>query len=188
MNLRNFEKSRKFEKEKICYEQNFQHMSSLNRQMNQVPALAMTLTGGLWFGAGVVENLDDVIRFGLLVFAGLCNLALVGVALRIRDVMASYLTHIKHFSPSNFASGTSEKAASRFRDRGMISIYSGLMVIGGLLSWVGALTLYWPWDSSTVECNGKSVATIVLVIVVLAWCMALFKIPWKESRKPCETH
>ena len=56
-----------FEREKVCYEQNFEQARSLNGQMNQVPVLAMTLTGGLWFAAGVTENLYPEIRFDLLV-------------------------------------------------------------------------------------------------------------------------
>ena len=39
--------SEEFERSKLCYEQNFEHARTLNAQMNQVPVLAMTLTGGL---------------------------------------------------------------------------------------------------------------------------------------------
>ena len=45
-----------FEREKACYQQNFEQARSLNGQMNRVPVLAMTLTGGLWFAAGVTET------------------------------------------------------------------------------------------------------------------------------------
>jgi hypothetical protein len=65
-----------FEREKVCYEQNFEQFRSLNEQMNRVPTIAVTLTGGLWFGAAVTQNMDLMIRFALLVFAGLANVAL----------------------------------------------------------------------------------------------------------------
>ena len=36
-----------FEREKACYEQNFEQARSFNTQMNRVLVLAMTLIGGL---------------------------------------------------------------------------------------------------------------------------------------------
>src|SRR4051812_31335852 len=98
-----------FARQKACYEQNFQQARTLNTQMNQVPALAMTLTGGLWFGAGVTSGLPVEFRFALLIFAGLCDLALILATLRIRDVFESYLEKIKQFCPQSFASGTPEE-------------------------------------------------------------------------------
>src|SRR5574337_553130 len=84
-----------FERQKICYEQNFEQARSVNVQMNQVPVTAITLTGGLWFGAGVAEHIPTEIRFALLMFAGLCNLALIVSVYRIRDVFESYLEKVK---------------------------------------------------------------------------------------------
>src|SRR5208283_57694 len=40
-----------YDREKTCYEQKFEQARSVNSQVNQVPLTAMTLTGGLWFGA-----------------------------------------------------------------------------------------------------------------------------------------
>ena len=100
----------KFEREKVCYEQNCEQARGLNNQMNRVPVLAMTLTGGLWFAAGVTENLYPEIRFGLLVFSGFCNLALIAAALRIRDVFHSYLEKLEQFNPDSFANGKPTKA------------------------------------------------------------------------------
>lgn len=133
-------------RQRVCYEQNFEQARSLNVQMNQVPALAMTLTGGLWFGAGVTKNLYPQIRFGLLLFAGFCNIALILAALRIRDVFHSYLERIKEFHPASFASGKPKNPkVPQLGDYSMISIYCVLMAIGGLLSFIGALGFYWPF-------------------------------------------
>jgi len=41
---------------KAAYEQNYQHFRSLNQIMWQIPVLATTLTGGLWFGVTKIEE------------------------------------------------------------------------------------------------------------------------------------
>jgi hypothetical protein len=126
-----------FEREKVCYEQNFEQFRSLNEQMNRVPTIAVTLTGGLWFGAAVTQNMDLMIRFALLVFAGLANVALGLSCLRIRDVMQSYAEKIRAFNETSFASGRPARPTlGRFGDYSMIGIYAVLMVFAALLSWV----------------------------------------------------
>jgi len=159
-----------FEREKICYEQNFQQARSLNGQMNQVPVLAMTLTGGLWFAAGVTQNLYPEIRFGLLLFAGFCDISLILAALRIRDVFHSYLERIREFCPSCFASGKPlEAKVPQLGDYSMISIYCVLMGIGSILSFVGAFGFYWPFPS------GKWIGIGMLVAMLLISYLTLFK-------------
>lgn len=159
-----------FEREKVCYEQNFQQARSLNSQMVQVPVLAMTLTGGLWFAAGVTEDLYAELRFGLLLFAGFCNIALILAALRIRDVFHSYLERIKQFHPVSFASGKpDDPKVPQLGDYSMIAIYCALMAIGSLLSFIGAIGFYWPF------CFGEWIGFVVLVVVLGALYLALFK-------------
>src|SRR5690348_16163492 len=94
-----------FEREKICYEQNFEQARSLNQQMNNIPTLSITLTSGLWFGAALTQNVDAVIRFGLLLLAGIYDLVLILILFRVRDVLESYLEKIEAFDKKNFASG-----------------------------------------------------------------------------------
>ncbi|MDP2620425.1 MAG: hypothetical protein Q8P46_09655 [Hyphomicrobiales bacterium] len=159
-----------FEREKVCYEQNFEQARSLNSQMNQVPVLAMTLTGGLWFAAGVTENLYSEIRFGLLLFAGFCNIALILAALRIRDVFHSYLDRIRQFRPDSFASGKPEDPkVPQLGDYSMITIYCALMAIGSVLSFVGALGFYWPFGF------GRWIGIVALAAVLAALYLTLFK-------------
>lgn len=132
-------------RQQVCYQENFEQARSLNAQMNQVPVLAMTLTGGLWFGAGVTENLPVEIRFALLFFAGLCNLALILAALRIRDVLESYLEKIEAFHPPSFASGKPKNPRLPWLGSySMISIYCALMLFASVFSFVGAFWKYWP--------------------------------------------
>jgi len=159
-----------FEREKVCYEQNFQQARTLNSQMNQVPVLAMTLTGGLWFAAGVTENLYSEIRFGLLLFAGFCNIALILAALRIRDVFHSYLERVKQFHLDSFASGKPEDPkVPQLGDYSMITIYCALMAIGSVLSFAGALGFYWPFDF------GGWIGIAALIAVLAALYLTLFK-------------
>lgn len=158
-----------FEREKACYEQNCEQARSLNIQMNRVPVLAMTLTGGLWFAAGITENLHCAMRFGLLVFAGCCNLALIAAALRIRDVFHSYLEQLKKFHPDSFADGKPKEArVPRLKDYSMIGIYCVLMGFGSLLSFSGALAFYWPFGS------GVWIGIVCSVAIVVAWSYTLF--------------
>ena len=167
----------KFEREKVCYEQNSEQARGLNNQMNRVPVLAMTLTGGLWLAAGVTANLYPEIRFALLLFAGCCNLALIAAALRIRDVFHSYLERLEQFNPDSFANGTPQTPkVPRLRDYSMISIYCALMGVGSLLSFTGALAFYWPFN------NGMYIGIIVVSGVLVIWFFTLFKV-----RKEVET-
>lgn len=135
-----------FTRKRVCYEQNFQQARSLNEQMNRVPTLAVTLTGGLWYGASAVNAVDISIRFGLLILAGLCNAALILASIRIRDVLESYFERLKAFDPESYASGRpSSPKLGRLRGYSMIGVYTSLMGIGAVLSFAGAFGWYWPF-------------------------------------------
>lgn len=156
-------------REQICYGQNFEQARSLNVQMNHVPVLAMTLTGGLWFGAGVTEKLPDEIRFALLIFAGLCNLSLILAVLRIRDVLESYLEKIEEFYPKGFASGKPKNPKLPWLGSySMISIYCTLMLIGAFFSFFGAFLKYWPFEA------GVWIGVGILFFVLLVIYLVLF--------------
>ena len=165
-------------REQLCYQQNFEQARSLNVQMNQVPVLAITLTGGLWFGAGVVEDLATEIRFALLMFAGLCNLSLILAVLRIRDVLESYLEKIEEFNPTAFASGRPRKPKlSRLRSYSMITIYCTLMLIGAFFSFLGALWKYWPLEDFQWAGIVVLVSVLLIVSLILFWPGAGDKAP-----------
>lgn len=156
------------EREKACYEQNFEQARSLNGQMNNVPVLAMTLTGGLWFAAGINEDISEQIRFLLLLFAGFCNLALVLVIIRIRDVFHSYLERIESFHPPSFVTGRPKKPrVPCLGDYSLISIYCTLMGVAALLSFFVAVSSFWPFPC---------VPTWIGFVILLAVLLALFDI------------
>ena len=79
-----------------------------------------------------------------MLFAGLCDLALVCIASRIRDVMADYLNRVRRFEGEWWSERT--PSLPLFKDYSMISMYSVLIIAGALLSWVGAFLLFWPSD------------------------------------------
>ena len=155
-----------FEREKACYEQNFAQARSLNTQMVNVPKLAMTLTGGLWFAAGLKENLDDVVRFALLWFAGFCNLSLILATFRIRDVLASYLEKIKEFHLEGYASGKpKEPRMGKLGNYSMISIFCSLMCMASIISFIGAHLYYWKFGLSV----WYSVGFLSLLLILVLW-------------------
>jgi len=114
--------------------------------MNRVPTIAVTLTGGLWYAASIAQGVDTIIKFGLLVFAAISNIALTLSIYRIRDVMTSYLEKIKEYDPDSYTSGTpSIPTLPSLGNYSMITIYSSLMAAAALLSLIGAFFFYSPF-------------------------------------------
>lgn len=92
-----------WEKEKTLYvewNQNFRH---LNEIMWKVPVMAMSLTGGLWFGIASLD-ISCNMRVALLALSGLSNSIFIFVLWRLRSIMAMYLEKIRSFEgrPSDF--------------------------------------------------------------------------------------
>lgn len=134
-------------REQLCYEQNFEQARSLNEQMNRVPVLAVTITGGLWFGAGAVEGIDETIRFLLVFLAGVSNLALIFALTRIRDVFESYMEKVQAFHPDSYASGKPQEPKAPFlQGYSMITMYRLVMLIAALFSFAAAFMNYWPFE------------------------------------------
>jgi hypothetical protein len=86
-----------FERDKVAYEQNAQHLRSLNQFLWQVPTIAITLTGGLWYGVTKIDAF--IVREGLLSFAALSDVLLVIVLLRVRFLFGQYLAAQRGFNP-----------------------------------------------------------------------------------------
>ena len=128
-----------FDRQRVCYEQNCETFRALNNIMWQVPVIAMTLTGGLWYGVATM-HVTLVVRQGLLLFSTMGNIGLIFVINRTRRVMGAYLQRIEEFSPDAFP----VRSKSRFfwmRDNGVLITMSGLMAIGAFMSFVGLLVL-----------------------------------------------
>jgi hypothetical protein len=137
--------------------------------MNQIPTLAITLTGGLWFAAGVTEKMQTPMRFGLLIFAGLCNIGLVLAILRVRDVFNSYLERLQAFHPASYVGGrpTSPKMG-RLGNYSMVTVYALLMLMASLLSLFGAFTFYWPFEERMIPLGiGVAIGSLVTLSAFL---------------------
>ena len=91
--------SEQFEKDKVCYEQHSESFRNLNSQMWQVPIIAMTLTGGLWFGifSGDIATIPAI---WLLIFCGLCDLLFIVVLYRVRFIMSLIIEKLCDFNPA----------------------------------------------------------------------------------------
>jgi hypothetical protein len=157
-----------FERDRVTYEQNCAFARNLNDQMNRMPTIAVTVTGGLWFGAGIAEGLQDSIRFALLLFAGIVNLALILAIFRVRDVYQSHLEKMKEFHPPGFVPSQPKKPRlGRFGGYSMVTVYAILMSIACILSFAGAFGFYWPLNSIS-PWAGFLIAAIFLIIIMTA--------------------
>lgn len=83
-----------------AYNQNWETFRSLNNLMWQIPLIAMTLTGGLWFGVSTVKDMP-FFAAGLLFLACCGNIGLMLTLRRLRYIMAQYLL----WSKTTYAAG-----------------------------------------------------------------------------------
>jgi len=85
----------------VAYEQNYSQFRALNAIMWQIPVLAMTLTGGLWFGVSKIPN-NHLLVIILLLTAVVGNVVLSFVLIRFRHVMGCYLDWLKKADEKSF--------------------------------------------------------------------------------------
>lgn len=84
-----------------AFNQNFETFRALNALMWQVPLIAMTLTGGLWFGVASISRESGLafLRPGLLLLAGVGDLLLIVILERLRHIIAEYLDWLREANP-----------------------------------------------------------------------------------------
>ncbi|WP_316979545.1 hypothetical protein [Shumkonia mesophila] len=129
-----------------AFDQNHQMFRSLNQLMWQIPIIAMTLTGGLWFG---VSKVDDTPLFQtcLLFLACVGNVGLIVVLARLRYIMGEYLIWLKDFHPRGFVAadgygvGTNSHTVRRVFQvlLGLVAIVSGVLMVSTAMrmEWYG---------------------------------------------------
>jgi hypothetical protein len=127
--------SEEFERAKACFEQNSEHIRSLNQIMWKVPLLAMTLTGGLWFAVATTPVLTRPAQVGFLLLAAIANIALVFVLARIRFVMQGYIERVKDF----YEAGHPHTDHWLLRKNLVVCIFALVLTISG----VGSLYAIW---------------------------------------------
>jgi len=125
------------ERETACYIQNCEQFRSMNQIMWQVPVLAMTLTGGLWFGAGQLKDYT-IIKILLFVLAACSDIAFFVVLKRIRFVMGAYLKKIEEFHPTSFVKAD---GAGLCRSKTVVHTFSTLLLGAAGVSIVGAVVV-----------------------------------------------
>lgn len=84
-----------------AFNQNSETFRALNALMWQVPLIAMTLTGGLWFGVASISRESGLafLRPGLLLLAGVGDLLLIVILERLRHIIAEYLQWLSEAHP-----------------------------------------------------------------------------------------
>ena len=116
-----------------AYNQNWETFRSLNTLMWQIPLIAMTLTGGLWFGVSSVKSMP-YFAAGLLFLAGCGNIGLMLTLHRLRYIMARYLD----WSKAAYAPGhVSAPGHSWFTGNETVRrIFQTLLALAALISFV----------------------------------------------------
>ena len=135
---------------KAVFEQNFAQYRMLNEQLNRIPPFAVTLTGGFWYIAVVIQNygpltppMESLARFAVMVFCGLCNLMLILIAIRVRDVMRAYEAPLMLYAGADWPN-TTKGRLPWLGDYSMIGMYCAMMLAGSILSLIAAAVLFWP--------------------------------------------
>jgi hypothetical protein len=131
-----------FEREKVAFQENASHLRALNQFLWQVPIIAMTLTGGLWYGAAMLKEADDF-KFALLLFCGLSDLILIVILWRTRFVFEAILEKTKTFHSDTVVVKVAPKV-SGFSWMGpftVVGCFSFLLAIAGAMSIWGAVKI-----------------------------------------------
>ena len=129
-----------FDRDRVCYEQNFQQFRAMNQIMWQVPLLAITITGGLWYAALNVTGVQDFKR-PIFLLAFVLDIALIAVLWRVRHVMSAYMVKIEGFNPGSFV-----KASGRGLFNWpytVVSAFSLALAIAAIGSLIGFLNIDW---------------------------------------------
>ncbi|RWA97446.1 class I SAM-dependent methyltransferase [Mesorhizobium sp.] len=100
-----------------AFNQNSEHFRSLNSLMWQVPLIAMTLTGGLWYGVSTSQS-SQLIQVCLLLLASGGNLGLFIALSRIRFIMGRYLKWFEEKYPAGYVKAEGD---GRFRGDGLFT-------------------------------------------------------------------
>lgn len=91
-----------------AYNQNSETFRALNALMWQIPLIAMTLTGGLWFGVASLSKEEGLsyLRPGLLLLAAVGDVVLIVVLERLRHIIGEYLAWLQAAQPRGYVAAT----------------------------------------------------------------------------------
>ncbi|QTC90327.1 class I SAM-dependent methyltransferase [Brevundimonas goettingensis] len=95
-----------------AYQQNAETFRSLNQLMWQIPLIAMTLTGGLWFGVAKADT-SLALQLCLLGLAAAGNVGLIVVLFRLRYIMGQYLEWAENYNPAGHVAARGSSLLTR---------------------------------------------------------------------------
>lgn len=135
--------SDEFEREKLCFIQNSETVRSLNQIMWQIPLVAMTLTGGIWYGVSSTAQLPLIARNALLLFVTMADILLIIVIWRVREVMEHYIVKARNFYPSGFPDTNSKIkiCCLKNKEKIVVKVFSLILIITAIASLLGVFFL-----------------------------------------------
>jgi len=93
------ERKWRFKTLELLYLEAGQHLRSLNQLMWQVPSMVIAITGGLWYGATTVDELQA--RTVVLSFAAAFSLLTIVIIWRLRGLIQMHIDRQSQLSPGN---------------------------------------------------------------------------------------
>ena len=132
-----------FERDKLCYEQHSESFRHLNAQLWQVPIIAMTLTGGLWFGVYNTDLPNNAAAF-LLLFCGFCDLLFILILHRVRYIMGQLIEKLALFNPS-FSIETRSARWPLRKNTLVVWMFSIMLFMAALISTFTAIGKFISW-------------------------------------------
>lgn len=126
-----------------AYNQNTETFRALNALMWQIPLIAMTLTGGLWFGVASISKDSGLsfLRPGLLLLAGVGDLLLIVILERLRHIIGEYLKWLAAAHPGGFVAAEGDRPWNsrrvvKFCFQAMLgfAVVASIVLFGGTMS------------------------------------------------------
>lgn len=114
-----------------AYNQNFENFRSLNALMWQIPLIAMTLTGGLWFGVSSIKDMP-LMRAGLLLLSAVGDFGLIVVLARLRHIIGCYLDWVKDAFPRGYVDAPGKNW--RTKPETVKTAFQMMLLLSGIIS------------------------------------------------------
>lgn len=93
------ERKWRFKTLELKYLEAGQHLRSLNQLMWQVPSMVIAITGGLWYGATTVDELQA--RTVVLSFAAVFSVLTIVIIWRLRQLIQMHIDRQRLFAPDD---------------------------------------------------------------------------------------
>lgn len=95
----------------------------MNQIMWQIPVIAITLTGGLWWAVSTQQGIS-VFRVPALLLGAVLDITLIIVLSRVRYVMAAHLEKMKQFHPPGFVEAAGKEPNAYWFHKQKVVLYA----------------------------------------------------------------